>query len=379
MSKKAKKPFGKMWQVIVVAVIFAAVGCAYKLLHPRANVSTKPLSRAVLELAEAEVRKTKPEPTLAALQYAYVASGYYEGAYTGNQAEALYVSEQLLNTLYAPDTFTSSISTLAKQYHVNIKNYATSNAKNVASAYLNRYKKDGHDLVWDGKMPVGVQYWYKTKDAEPFTPRAGEWKRWNVTSKISVPAPPVIGSAQDAKELQIVQVAAENRTGEDINKINFWGGTPGTDSPSGIWQNQLFLEIGNELTKNKHQADLKYAYIQKYTAQSVSDAFMECWKVKYTYWTARPSMRIAGFSTAMPDPYFPAYVSGHSTISKAAADVLSVMVPAHTKQWQDWAVEARNSRLAAGVHFEIDNTVGFQLGTDVAKQEVAANKLTQQL
>src|SRR5207245_2468798 len=130
--------------------------------------------------------------------------------------------------------------------------------------------------------------------------------------------------------------------------INFWGGTPGTDSPSGIWQNQLYKTIKSDLPKDSLQADKTYAAIQMDIAQAMSDAFMECWKVKYSYWTARPTMRIPGLQTAMDNPNFPSYISGHSTISKAAADVLSVLVPKYQMQWEAMASEARDSRLSAG-------------------------------
>jgi membrane-associated phospholipid phosphatase len=80
-------------------------------------------------------------------------------------------------------------------------------------------------------------------------------------------------------------------------------------------------------------------------------------------------------SLAMPDPLFPSYVSGHSTVSKAAAEVLAVMVPAHAAAWRQMAVDARESRLAAGIHFPVDNRVGFQLGADVAAQVVSDGHL----
>jgi hypothetical protein len=111
----------------------------------------------------------------------------------------------------------------------------------------------------------------------------------------------------------------------------------------------------------------------------MSDAFMECWKVKYTYWTARPDMRMPGLQTGMPDPNFPSYISGHSTVSKAAADVLSVMVPKYRDQWEAMAAEARYSRLVAGIHFEIDNSVGFDVGSNVAEQAIASLHVSQVL
>jgi hypothetical protein len=43
------------------------------------------------------------------------------------------------------------------------------------------------------------------------------------------------------------------------------------------------------------------------------------------------------------------------------------------------ATEARNSRLVAGIHFDIDNKVGFDVGTEVAKQVINNKKIAQVL
>jgi hypothetical protein len=179
--------------------------------------------------------------------------------------------------------------------------------------------------------------------------------------------------------LQIVKQASANRNGNDINTINFWGGTPGTNAPSGIWQDQIYKKVHQLLPSDPLLADKKYSAIQATSAQTMSDAFMECWKIKYTYWTARPDMRDPSIKTAMDDPNFPGYISGHSTISKAAADILSVMVPSEASSWESMATEARNSRLVAGIHFDIDNKVGFDVGTEVAKQVINNKKIAQVL
>lgn len=381
-TKKAAAKTSKHWLIIGAAVVLTGAVLAFAVMNRSKATPTKPLSRAVLELAEAQVRATKPAPTTAALQYAYVVSAYADGLAEDGKSGGFYAATAMLNELYPArrqvlgDAFTA----LAKTY--DVRNYIQSpspKSSTVIAKYSTRYRQDGHDLVWDKVIPQGPGKWVKRLPADPFTPRAGEWQRWNVAQAINVPPPPVLGSLEDLAEIANTERASASRNGEDVNSINFWGGVPGTDSPGGIWQNQLYRKISADLPNNRTDADKKYAQIQKYLAQAVSDAFMECWKVKFTYWTARPDMRSTHIETAMPDPNFPSYISGHSTISKAAADVLSVMVPRYADQWQTWAMQARESRLKAGIHFEVDNRVGFDVGTDVARQAINKAELKQVL
>ena len=72
----------------------------------------------------------------------------------------------------------------------------------------------------------------------------------------------------------------------------------------------------------------------------------------------------------MDNRNFPSYVSGHSTISRTAAGVLSVLFHAKEAVWLKNAVEARDSRLWAGIHFPYDNNEGFKLGAAVADQVI---------
>lgn len=342
----------------------------------------QPLSYQVMQLAQVHIKEVKPPPTTAALFYAYVAASYDDGL-QANQAGALYASQQIM-ILFYPDKktdFELQFALLAQKNKVDLAPIATSDnvvIQGVIDNYTKRHQNDGHDLTWNGTVPKGPGKWVKTA-SDPLTPRAGDWQRWHINQAISVPAPPITGSEADSRELDTVIRVSSARTGQDINKINFWGGTPGTETPSGIWQNQLFRTVKNELPADTLLADKNYSEVQKELAETLSDAFMECWKVKFTYWTARPNMRDSSITTAMENPVFPGYVSGHSTISKAAADVLSVAVPKHANEWQAMALEARDSRIKAGIHFEIDNVVGYDVGTAVAIQEISGQNIKSKL
>jgi hypothetical protein len=366
--------------ITTLVVLMGALSYYYASQGARTNPAG-PVSRQVLLASESDIKVLRPGPTIGALDYAYIASVYTETLMSANQSEAVYSSEKMMDRLFPTriKSVNAEISAINKR---NGLKTLTSNAQlsgesqKILNHYLQRYSSDNHTLAWDGIIPTGPDDWVQ-RTGPPVTPRAGDWERWNVSQPIVIAPPPVIGTAEDNRQITIVKQAVASRTGQDINLINFWAGQPGSETPGGIWQNVLFAKVQPDLSLKAISADKQYAKVQSVVAQTISDAFMECWKVKYTYWTARPDMRIPGLSTAMNDPTFPSYISGHSTISKAAADVLSVMVPKYSKTWQADADQARYSRLVAGIHFDVDNKEGYAVGSAVAQQSVTQLHLKQ--
>ena len=65
-------------------------------------------------------------------------------------------------------------------------------------------------------------------------------------------------------------------------------------------------------------------------------------------------------------PGFPAYVSGHASVSAAAAEVLSIRLPDAGQDWPTHAEEAAMSRLYGGIHYPMANENGLAQGACVA-------------
>lgn len=390
--KMKKKPMKKLvpswrWQFAGIILVFG-VAIALLAFHAYAqshkNPEAGPVSRQVLLETENEIRQTKPGPTLGALYYAYVAGVYNDALNVSSQADALDASRYMLVDIFPQHVsqINRQITTISDENDLQLPESPSklnSMARAVLDKYQHRFSNDGHVLAWDGTKPSGPDKWSSLIGSAPITPRAGDWKRWNVSRPISVPAPPVYGSAEDSRQIALVEQAVAKRNGQDINLINFWAGQPGSETPGGIWQNVMFEKVKEDISADAITSDKQYAVLQKTLAETISDAFMECWKVKYAYWTARPDMRIPGISTAMDDPNFPGYVSGHATISKAAADVLSVIIPRYAKDWEADADQARYSRLVAGIHFDSDNAGGYIVGSSVARQYVSSLHLQKEL
>lgn len=125
---------------------------------------------------------------------------------------------------------------------------------------------------------------------------------------------------------------------------------------------------------------------------SISDAYRNCWKWKYQFFSERPNTFIVEhidqqWHSFWPDPPFPAFPSGHAIQSAAAATVLEDLygkafaftdslhagrkkdelrntdftVRDFTSFWQA-AEETANSRFLGGIHTPQDNMAGLEQG-----------------
>jgi len=199
--------------------------------------------------------------------------------------------------------------------------------------------------IWDGQNPT--------------TPDAKYWTPWHLesASQFRPGPPPEFGSKEDAEEVEKVRNALANLTQSQKEAAIYWA----SDSPASLWK-----EISNKYILGKNLSltellDFKFIF---YT--TIADAFISCWDTKFTYWTKRPIERGLPRLPVVVTPNFPSYTSGHSTVSAAAATILSKYFPENETEWMRLAEEAKNSRLWAGIHFDIDNQVGFEIGKEIA-------------
>jgi PAP2 superfamily len=321
---------------------------------------TVPTARRWLTFTQELVRADKPTPPESARLYAYVAEAYALARVNNDETIATEAARLVLRAVSPTnadkiDAFAASIVPPAPLPPA---------VGRVVDQLIERSGHDGwaEDAAADRTPPVGDGFW-RSSGAGPFSPTAGRWQRWLLPEDTvyDVPPPPAFGSVEYQQQLDMVRAAVQARDARWVARINYWGGAPGTEAPAGIWQNFLWTEIGSTLGGD----DVAYSRVQAILAKTLADAFMECWKVKYQYWTARPDMVDTTVRTSMKDPPFPGYVSGHSTISAAAATVLGHLVPDHAAVFLRGAQEARDSRLYAGIHFDVDNQQGFMLGQKI--------------
>lgn len=337
----------------------------------------KILSRGVMELAISLGRTTQLSPPESARRLAYVASGYAASVDKNlPQKDSLLVSQKILEKFYPEADVATGISKVATEYVVSphpAEEPVPTEVSGITEQYFRRMSTDEHDLAWEGTVPLGSDKW---SGKDPESPRAGDWQRWAVMGGAVIARPPSIGSDEQKKDLESVRELMKNRTDEDEALVKFWHGSEGNVTADTQWQDQLYEIIKTDLPDDKNKADAQYATMQKYLAITIADSILESWRVKFTFWTPRPSMYDAAIKPLLPDPNYPAYPSALAASSSAAAQVLTALSPDHKAEWFELAENAANSERVSGTHMPADVSSGKELGELVGQQITTTQKLT---
>lgn len=178
-------------------------------------------------------------------------------------------------------------------------------------------------------------------------------------------APPSVNSEQFRKELNEVLWYSQNPTRERMSIVHFWGDGAGTYTPPGHWNAiacEDFVQLGF--------SEARWARNLALLNMSMFDAAICCWDAKYAYFNPRPSQVNPKIKTLTGLPNFPAYTSGHSTFSGAAATLLSHVNPNRAADYMAMADEASKSRLYGAIHYRSDIEVGMQMGKNIGKKAV---------
>ena len=223
--------------------------------------------------------------------------------------------------------------------------------------------------------------------------------------------PPAIGSAEYAaavdETMRMGSFQSSERTAEQTEIALFWADGGGTATPPGHWNS-----IATDVTLSQGTSLLETARTFALLNIAMADAGIASWDAKYHYDVWRPidAIRLAdqdGNAVTVADPSwipllktppFPAYTSGHSTFSGAAAAVLtslfgdnmpfesqsdghlaaeqrpldaSQIVTRHFSSFDQAAEEAGQSRIYGGIHYRFDDTAGRNIGSQVGNAVVA--------
>jgi hypothetical protein len=215
-------------------------------------------------------------------------------------------------------------------------------------------------------------------------------------SQILPPLPPKYdmkdSTSAYCKEVVEVKHTVENLTPEQKHIAEFFDDNPFNlhvtghvmyatkkFSPPGHWMNIVGIAA------QKAGADFGKT-VAAYTETSIAlfDGFIACWKAKYISNSVRPETVINKVLDPAWQPYiqtppFPGYVSGHSVISAASAEVMSDhfgnefayrdsserefgIADRSFKSFRHAADEASMSRLYGGIHFRCDLEQGTIMG-----------------
>lgn len=213
-------------------------------------------------------------------------------------------------------------------------------------------------------------------DIEPFVP----------------PPPPALDGAEYAAAVNEVKALGGKhsavRSAEQSQIAVFWSDFSYTAMPPGHWH-----EIAMRIAHDRQNTIAENARLFALLSLSQADAAIVCWEAKYRFNLWRPitaiqradedgnpaTLKDSSWDHFLASPPFPAYTSGHSTFSKAAATVIagfygtdaipfvatSDSLPGVTRNFTSLAAcadEIGMSRIYGGIHFQFDNVRGKDSG-----------------
>jgi hypothetical protein len=180
------------------------------------------------------------------------------------------------------------------------------------------------------------------------------------------PAPPPLPSSEQfKKELEEVLWYSEHPTRERMKIVHFWGDGVATYTPPGHW-NAVACEDFVPLKLS----EVRWARNLALVNMSLFDAAICCWDAKNYYFNPRPCQVNPKIKTLTGLPNFPAYTSGHSTFSGAAATILGHINPGRAAEYTRMAEEASLSRLYGAIHYRSDIEVGMKMGIMIGQKAI---------
>ena len=247
------------------------------------------------------------------------------------------------------------------------------------------------------QFPSGPGYWKPPLKGQstsrfPLHPYWGKNRTFSVANA-ALPVPQIIPYSNDSKSqyyAQFLEVYAKSftLTQEEKEIANWWGDDPAvTFTPPGHSYN-----IATIVIKSAKPDLVKAAATYAQVGMATADAFICCWKCKFTYNAERPSSFVNAnidntWVQFWPEPPFPSFMSGHATQGSAAGTVLtnlygenfSFVDNSHEgrardtlrnvdfknrtfNSFEEAAQESAYSRFLGGIHTRQDNDMGLAAG-----------------
>ena len=266
----------------------------------------------------------------------------YNWALSANAAQAEILRSLYMNMSATSKTTVDSLETILrvafKDADETVNERSVAFGKSMARALYDWSKTDGgdagysHNFPTDYVVPTGAGMWQPTENGIkiPMQPHWGMVRTFVKANDI-LPMPKPLTYSTDTKseifgQYLDVYTKSKNLTQTEKEIALWWSDNPGDSfTPPGHSYNLGRIAV----TTSK--ADLaKAAETFARTGISVADAFILCWRCKFTYNNARPYtyVRLAidpNWTPFWPAPPFPGYPSGHATQSSSAATVLTTL------------------------------------------------------
>ena len=275
----------------------------------------------------------------------------------------------------------------------------------IGKIILERAKADGYIKSRGKPKYIGSTDPGKWRPTPPDYMDGVEWC-WNTMQPLVMdsaaqfmpPRPPVF--SKDSNSVFYKNAAEVYKIGKNLSATQkeiarYWDDNPFVVEHSGhmMFANKKITPGGHWMgiaaiaSKQSKAGAVKVAEVYAMTAVALYDAFISCWDEKYRSSYIRPITVInewmdANWTSFLQTPPFPEYTSGHSTITRSAAVVLTKLfgenfafqdtsdlryigMQRHFDSFKQAADEASISRVYGGIHYMVSVNEGANAGKKV--------------
>lgn len=233
--------------------------------------------------------------------------------------------------------------------------------RRVAEQVVERARADGSDAVWSGTVPAGVCNWTGTNPGNVTMPN---WRPLLLSSPSEFRSNPPPGCETPAVRAETDAVKSFTRTFTTNARAFYYQTAEGSFTDFHTALSRMLFE--DNLEGNPPRSARAYALL----AAILFDALIASNDSKYTYWYLRPHQLDSGIVPLFPAPNFPSYPSNHSALSTARTGLLAYLFPDRAEVLTAWGKEAGDSRIWAGIHYEMDNQAGVTMGRAIAAKYI---------
>ncbi|HEY6956256.1 MAG TPA: vanadium-dependent haloperoxidase [Flavisolibacter sp.] len=274
--------------------------------------------------------------------------------------------------------------------------------KTVAQTIIDWSETDGYLHASDTyTAPSGPGLWVPPTNPVPKT-STPYWGNLRVmvagSGNNAQPGPPTAYSESPSsdfyKMVQQVYTASQNLTTAETNMALYWRDVPGVTTPG------HYVSILKQVIQTTNASLDKAAIGYALSGIVVYDAAISCWQTKYQYNLVRPITyirNVLGHTTWSPllaTPAHPEYSSAHAVLSSADAEAMTAVfgdlpftdhtydylgMPSRSfNSFRDFGLEAGNSRIYAGIHYQPSINAGLRQGRKVAENIISSLKFLKQ-
>ena len=229
-------------------------------------------------------------------------------------------------------------------------------------------KADRASSAWTGTVPSGEDKWSSLQQppAPPAGAHLGGIRPFFLTTPADFRAPPPPAYGSDAFRAQVrrVREVSDGRTNSQVRVAQYWENLTGSFA-AGAWN-----AVARSAMAARGFDEAAMARTLAMMHMVAFDAVLACHDSKFAYWVPRPTQVDPQITLPIGVPNFPSYPSNHACISGAVGRLLDAVLPGTKGLYESMGRQAGDSRLYAGIHYQMDLDAGYEIARKVAARAV---------